>query len=134
MQGASQAVGGGISAATGAVTAAYTGGAAGLGGVVGGITSVASGIAQAITPMVQTVGSMGGLAAAGLRNYMKIELLYYEPIYESSFRDEYGYPVMRPGYVGSGYNMCKGFSVECAGTQDEINTINSYFNNGAYYE
>ena len=134
MSGVSQAIGGGINAATGAIAAGATGGMAGLGGVVGGISSVASGIAQAITPQVQTVGSMGGVAAAGLLNYIRLESLYYEPIGEAAFRSAYGYPVMRVGSVGSGYNMCRGFSVECAGTQDEINLINSYFNNGAYYE
>ena len=134
MNGVSQAIGGGINAATGAIAAGATGGMAGLGGVVGGISSVASGIAQAITPQVQTVGSMGGVAASGLLNYIMLESLYYEPVDEAGFRSAYGYPVMRVGSVGSGYNMCRGFSVECAGTQDEINLINSYFNNGAYYE
>ena len=123
MNGTSQAIGGGINAPTGAIAADLA-----------GISSIASGIAQAITPQVQTVGSMGGVAAAGLLNYIRLESVYYEPINENAFRAEFGYPVMRVGTIGAGYNMCKGFSVECAGTQDEINLINSYFNSGAYYE
>lgn len=134
MQGASQAVGGGINAAMGIGTAMATGGAMGAGGIASGITSVASGIGQAITPQVQSVGSMGGLASAGLLNYIRLEALYYEPISDLNFRHDFGYPSMITRIPGDGYNMCRGFSVECAGTPEEKAEINAYFNTGAYLE
>ena len=129
MQGVSQVVGGGVEAAAGAMA-----GPAGAGFMVGGISSMASGIAQVITPMVQTVGSMGGLAAAGLHMNLRVVVIYYPPINEITFQSAFGHPVMRVGIVGSGYNQCKGFSVSCPGTPEEIEQINSYFNTGAYYE
>lgn len=134
MQGAMQAVGGGINTAMGAAMTAASGGAMGIGSIVGGVTSMASGVAQAITPQVQCAGSMGGLAAAGLLNYIRLESLYYDPIDASGFQAKYGHPVMAVGRVGNGYNMCRGFSVECGGTPDEIAQINAMFNSGAYVE
>lgn len=129
MQGISQAVGGGIEAAVGAMAGPF-----GAGAMVGGVTNMASGVAQAISPQIQTVGSMGGLAGAGLHMNFRVEVFYYPPINELTFQSAFGHPVMRVGIVGAGYNQCKGFSVSCAGSPDEIEQINSYFNSGAYYE
>lgn len=134
MNGVSQVVGGGINAGIGAVVAGLTGGVGGLGGIAGGITSVAGGIMDTITPQVQTAGSMGGLASVGLTQDIRLELLYYPQISSLAFEAEFGHPVMITTKPVGGYIMCKGFSVECAGTPDEIAEINAYMNTGAYIE
>lgn len=134
MNGVSQIVGGGINAATGALTAALTGGLIGGGGIGGGISSMASGVVQAITPTVTSVGSMGGIAGVGLEISAQLTLLYYPPIDEGGTEGLYGHPVFSVSAPTGGYNMFRAFSVSCAGTPDEIAVINSYFNNGAFYE
>ena len=134
MNGISQLVGGGINAATGAFTAAMTGGIIGGGGIGGGITSMASGVVQAITPTVTSVGGMGGIAGVGLQIYAALYLLYYPPIDEPGVDSMYGHPVFSVDTPHGGYNMFRAFSVSCPGTPDEISVINSYFNNGAFYE
>lgn len=127
MNGVAQIVGGGISAVMG-VLPFMSGDAA------GGITSVASGIQQAITPQVQCAGSIGGISAAGLLNTIQCSVQYYEPIEPSNFQNLYGHPVMCVRQPVAGYNMFRGFAVECAGTPDEMTQINSFFNSGAFYE
>ena len=134
MSGVSNIVGGGINAATGALTAALTGGLIGGGGIGGGITSMASGIVQAVTPTVTSVGGMGGIAGVGLQIYASLYLLYYPPIDEAGVEGLYGHPVFSVSTPTAGYNMFRAFSVGCNGTPDEIATINTYFNQGAFYE
>lgn len=134
MSGVSQIVGGGINAATGALTAALTGGLIGGGGIGGGITSMASGVVQAISPSVSSFGNMGGIAGAGFLHSAEMNLFYYPPIDESGTEGLYGHPVFSVSTPTAGYNMFRAFSVACNGTPDEIAVINSYFNNGAFYE
>lgn len=122
-------VGGGISTALGAASGNPL-------AVVGGVSSMASGIGEAITPQIQACGNMSGLAGVGLRSTLEVELLYYEPIGENAFANQYGGPVHLTRTIGniSGYVHCRGFSVECAGTAAEKERINSMLNSGAYIE
>lgn len=127
MNGVASVVGGGISAVMGVVPFMS-------GDAAGGITSVAAGIQQAITPQIQCAGSVGGISAAGLETYLVCTVQYYAPIEPGNFQSLYGHPVMCVRTPDAGYNMFRGFAVECGGTPDEMTQINSFFNSGAFYE
>lgn len=134
ISGVSSIVGGAISAVGGVVSTVTGNPALGVSGVAGGISQVGGGLMQCVSPQVQTVGSMAGISGCGLQLSIEVEVEYFEPIDAASFQAQFGHPVMQRGTPAAGYNQCQGFSVECAGTPQEIATINSYFNYGAYYE
>lgn len=134
ISGALQAVGGGIQAAGGAISAGMSMGIFGIDSLAGGITSMAQGAITAITPQIQSTGSLGGCSAVALNNAIILSGMYFPPIDEAATQASYGHPVFSLQQPTAGYNLFRAFSVDCGGTPDEIARINSFFNTGAYYE
>lgn len=108
-------------------------GAAG-GGVIGAVGMVAvNGILSAI-PQVERASSGGSRSVLAGGGLIKCTIMYYT-IQEFS-GVKVGYACCRtltPATCG-GYIECKNASVQCTGTEDEINKINNYMNGGFYYE
>ncbi len=130
------AIGGGIQAGLGVaqafnpLTAASSANA-----VVAGVQAGVSGTMQAITPIVQSAGTMSGAAAAGIDQKSKIIRVYYPTIGETAIQSVYGYPVSQVAKPVAGYCKTRGFSVNGGrGTAEEIEKINAYMDGGVFIE
>ena len=112
------------------------GDAAGLaigGNVVGAGLSVISGIVSAL-PQVERASSGGSRSAIVAGDTVKVNIINYRIAGFSGVKVGYATcKTMAPSTCG-GYIETKNASVQCTGTEAEINKINNYMNGGFYYE
>lgn len=118
-----------------------------LGGInpVGSIGNTLSHAAQAagqmalaaFTPVSQTVGGLGSAASIGLPFNVEVATVCHNTnVSPSSVSSVMGTPTMAVKQIGnlSGYVQCENASVSSACKESERAAINSYLNNGFFYE
>ena len=102
---------------------------------VGLTASTAESIRQSISPINQSVGTLGGASQVLLPLSAKLTLLYYPPIDDAGYQGLYGFPVMRVATPVEGYCKTRGFSCQPINAKpDEIAYINAAMDSGVFIE
>lgn len=136
LSGIASAVGGALTFG-GGVGAAMTGFGlgAGVGAMASGAAQLGEGVRQTLSPITQTVGTLGGASQVYLPLSAKLTLLYYPPIDDAGYQSLYGYPVMRVATPVQGYCKTRGFSCQPLNAKpDEIAYINAAMDSGVFIE
>lgn len=104
------------------------------GAPLAGIIAGAGSIATSMMPQVERASAGGSRAAvsAGTAIVITVENFLIRP----ADRETHGCPYCMYQQISAlpGYNKCADASIECSGTQVEIEEINSFLNGGFYYE
>lgn len=101
----------------------------------------AGSITNAMKSLVSNTASQAGGFASGGMEYVapntRIYIRYREPIQGvSDYTDTIGQPYCECDNISnhSGYIQCRGASIDCDAYANDRTTINTYLNNGFYYE
>lgn len=109
-----------------------------IGSTVSNVAQLAGNMAMAaFTPVSQTVGGLGSAASIGLPFNVEVATVCHNTnVSPSSVASVMGTPAMAVKQIGnlSGYIQCENASVSAACKESERAAINSYLNNGFFYE
>ena len=106
--------------------------AVGRGDIIGATKGIGSAIIEGLSPQVQTTGSIGSPIAFEENPHIFSE--WYEIVDE--YNTDIGRPLCKPKVINtlSGYIACENAEISLNATQNEIEEVQSYLNNGFFYE
>lgn len=106
--------------------------AIGRGDIIGATKGIGSAIIDGLSPQVQTTGSFGSKIA--FEEIPHIFSEWYEIVDE--YNTDIGRPLCKPKVINtlSGYIACENAEISLNATRNEIEEVQSYLNNGFFYE
>lgn len=106
--------------------------AVGRGDIIGATKGIGNAIIEGLSPQVQTTGSIGSPIAFEENAHIFSE--WYEIVDE--YNTDIGRPLCKPKVINtlSGYIACENAEISLNATQNEIEEVQAYLNNGFFYE